>query len=44
MLISLNCVGQYVDLKGLTPVQIADRLTFAGDEVEEVKTLASGTN
>ena len=44
MLISLKSVGQYVDLKGLTPAQIADRLTFAGDEVEEVKTLASGTN
>ena len=44
MLISLKSVGQYVDLKGLTPAQIADRLTFAGDEVEEVKTLASGIN
>ena len=44
MLISLKSVGQYVDLTGLTPAEIADKLTFAGDEVEEVTTLASGTN
>ncbi len=44
MLVSLNAVKQYVSLDGLTPEQIADGLTFAGVEVEEVKRIASGTN
>ena len=44
MLVSLKSVGQYVDLNGLTPEQIADKLTFAGVEVEEISRLASGTN
>ena len=44
MLVSLKSVGQYVDLSGLTPEQIADKLTFAGIEVEEISRLASGTN
>ena len=44
MLVSLKNVNQYVDLSGLTPEEIANKLTFAGDEVEEIKKLASGTN
>ena len=44
MLISLKNVNQYVNLDGLTPEEIADKLTFAGDEVEEIRKLASGTN
>ena len=44
MLVSLKSVGQYVDLSGLTPEEIADKLTFAGIEVEEISRLASGTN
>ena len=44
MLVSLKNVSQYVSLEGLTPEEIADRLTFAGDEVEEIRKLASGTN
>ena len=44
MLVSLKSVNQYVSLEGLTPEEIADKLTFAGVEVEEVKKLASGTN
>ena len=44
MLVSLKSVNQYVNLEGLTPEQIADKLTFAGVEVEEIKKLASGTN
>ena len=44
MLVSLKSVGQYVDLSGLTPEQIADKLTFAGVEVEEISRLASGTH
>ena len=44
MLVSLKNVSQYVSLEGLTPEEIADKLTFAGVEVEEVSKLASGTN
>ena len=44
MLVSLKSVNQYVSLEGLTPEEIADKLTFAGVEVEEVSKLASGTN
>ena len=44
MLVSLKSVNQYVSLEGLTPEEIADKLTFAGVEVEEVRKLASGTN
>ena len=44
MLVSLKNVKQYVSLDGLTAEEIANGLTFAGVEVEEVKTLASGTN
>ena len=44
MLVSLKNVKQYVNLDGLTAEQIADGLTFAGVEVEEIRRLASGTN
>ena len=44
MLVSLKSVNQYVSLEGLTPEEIADKLTYAGVEVEEVSKLASGTN
>ena len=44
MLVSLKSVRNYVDLSGLTPEEIANKLTFAGIEVEEVSTLAGGTN
>ena len=44
MLVSLKNVSQYVDLKGLTAEDIADKLTFAGVEVEDIRKLASGTN
>ena len=43
MKVSLNFVKKYVDLEGLTPEEIAHRLTFAGVEVESIETLASGT-
>lgn len=36
MKISLDWISDYVDLGGLTPEQIADRLTLATAEVEEV--------
>ena len=44
MLVSLKNVREYVNLDGLTAEQIADGLTFAGVEVEEIRRLASGTN
>ena len=44
MKVSLNVIKQYVDLKDLTPEEIAHRLTFAGVEVESIDRLASGTN
>ena len=44
MLVSLKTVKKYVDLNGLSAEDIAEGLTFAGIEVEEVNHLASGTN
>ena len=44
MLVSLKTVRQFVNLDGLTAEDIANGLTFAGIEVEDVVTLASGTN
>ena len=44
MLVSLKTVKQYVNLDGLTAEDIANGLTFAGVEIEEVFSLASGTN
>ena len=44
MLVSLKNIREYVSLDGLTAEEIANGLTFAGVEVEEVRYLASGTN
>ena len=44
MLVSLKNVKEYVNLDGLTAERIADGLTFAGVEVEDIRRLASGTN
>ncbi len=44
MLVSLKNIQEYVSLEGLNAQQIADGLTYAGVEVEEVSSLASGTN
>lgn len=44
MLVSLKELRKYVDINGLSAEEIAHGLTFAGIEVEEVTTLASGTN
>ena len=44
MLVSLKEVKKYVSLDGLTAEEIANGLTFAGIEVEEIRRLASGTN
>ena len=44
MLVSLKNIREYVSLDGLTAEEIANGLTFAGVEVEEIKRMASGTN
>ena len=44
MLVSLNEIKKYISLDGLSVEQIANGLTFAGVEVEEISTFAKGTN
>ncbi|MCH5180381.1 MAG: phenylalanine--tRNA ligase subunit beta [Erysipelotrichales bacterium] len=44
MKVSLKWLNNYVNLDGLTPECIAQKLTFAGIEVEDIVHLASGTN
>lgn len=41
---SLNLLRQYVDLSGLTPEEIAHKLTFSGLEVEGIERLCEATN
>ncbi|NLB48236.1 MAG: phenylalanine--tRNA ligase subunit beta [Erysipelotrichia bacterium] len=44
MLVSLKNISRYMSLDGLTAEEIANKLTFSGVEVEEIRHLASGTN
>ncbi len=44
MRLSFNWLSELVDLSGITPAQLADRMTNAGLEVEGLESLASGTN
>ena len=44
MNVSYNWLKKHVNLEGLTPEEVASKLTFAGVEVEDVRHLASGTN
>ena len=44
MLVSIKELKKYVNLDSLSASDIANGLTFAGIEVEEVTSLASGTN
>ena len=44
MLVSLKEIAKYVDINGLTPEEIASRLTFSGIEVEEIKKISNATN
>jgi len=43
MKVSLNWLKPYIDLDGIDPHELADRLTFAGVEVEAVEPLSSAT-
>ena len=44
MKVSLNLVKKYIDLDGISVDEIANKLTFAGVEVEDVHSLAKATN
>lgn len=44
MLVSLKNINEYVSLEGLSAEEIANGLTFAGVEVEEILRMASGSN
>ena len=44
MLVSYNELKKYVDLEGLTPEFVAEKLTSAGIEVEGIEKLANATN
>lgn len=44
MIVSYKSLQQFVDLDGLTPEEVAQKLTFAGIEVESITHLGSGTN
>lgn len=44
MRVSYKELSKYVNLEGLTPEQVAHRLTFSGTEVESIEKLAFGTN
>lgn len=44
MKVSLKWLKNYVDLEGISAEEIAQKLTFAGIEVEEIIHMASGTN
>lgn len=44
MNVSYNWLKKHVDLEGISPEEVADKLTFAGAEVEGIFRLASGSN
>lgn len=44
MKVSLKWLSKYVDISDITPEELANKLTFAGIEVEEIVKLASATN
>lgn len=44
MLVSLREISKYVDISSLTPEEIANKFTFSGIEVENIKKSAEATN
>ena len=44
MNVSYNWLRKHVDLEGLTPEEVAAKLTFSGVEVEDIRHLGFGTN
>ncbi|MFA5222901.1 MAG: phenylalanine--tRNA ligase subunit beta, partial [Bacilli bacterium] len=43
MKVSLNWIKKYIDIDDIAPSELADRLTFAGVEVEAVEKLSTAT-
>ena len=44
MKLSYKWLSEYVDLAGITPQEIADKMTTAGLEVEGIEPMAQGSN
>ena len=44
MKLSYKWLSEYVDLSGITPAQLAEKMTTAGLEVEGIEPMAQGTN
>lgn len=44
MRMSMNWLKEYVNLDGVTPEALAEKLTIAGLEVEGIEKVAEGTN
>lgn len=44
MIVNLKTLLNYIDLTGITPEEIKDKLTFAGVEVEAMKPVATASN
>lgn len=44
MRLSYKWLSEYVDLEGISPEELADKMTTAGLEVEGIEPIASGTN
>ena len=44
MRMSMNWLKEYVNLDGVTPEVLAEKLTIAGLEVEGIEKMAEGTN
>ena len=44
MKLSYKWLSEYVDLNGITPQELADKMTTAGLEVEGIEPMAQGTN
>lgn len=44
MRMSINWLKEYINLDGITPEALADKLTIAGLEVEGIEKMAEGTN
>ena len=44
MRLSYKWLGEYVDLSGITPQELAEKMTNAGLEVEGIEPMAQGTN
>lgn len=44
MRVSWKWLSKLVDINGLTPEEVADKLTFAGVEVDAIERVASGSN